>query len=744
MDLYYLFNVLWRRKWVLLLAVFTAIGLTYFLIGLKPSTFKSKAVLATGITATKRIKLSTDDAFVQKYEIISAFSNLKETMKSRTSMRMLSYRLLAHDLLADMLGQKPFRTLPEDAEITFSERDIRFFSNRLYLAQDSLWFFDITKEEDAIYKELSKAYGYDFESLSEHLNIDRVGDTDFLRVEFESESAELCEFAVNNFILLFIRYNMLMQNRDENQAVNFYDDLTRQKKKKVDELTRQLNTFKQGRNIVNMDKQSETVVDQLKDLEVAREEAKKAIAGHKRNIASLNQYLDKEFKKSENAVSLYQLLNEKLEQVQGSIKDLKEDQVENTEFGQDDVLVSKGLERTDLIEDMAKKRVSMPKEEEVALLNSLIELRIKEELSLSLAEESVTSLNEEIERVKENSSDLVLAEANIDLLESQKEIAMQEYLQAFSRLNDARVIAESALNPLTVFEYAQLPEEPEPSKRLLFAAFAGAATGAIGVLFIFLGILFDTSFNSPQQFENLTGVHLIGFINQLKARSLNLQEVFNGQGLNKNLVSYKESLRRIRFAMEQSGSKRFLFTSTQAHSGKTFTILSLAYSLSKKNNKVVVLDTNFKHNNLTQWANLSTSENPLLVEDKEPSYHAKKENRKPKLQVNGEISIIGSRKTGDSPSEIFAGKDFAGFLKALEEQYDYILMEGAALNEYSDSQELIEYADKVIAVFEAEDRLRRADKESIAFLKSLDERFMGGILNQVNLRQLDDVSMYDV
>jgi Mrp family chromosome partitioning ATPase len=302
------------------------------------------------------------------------------------------------------------------------------------------------------------------------------------------------------------------------------------------------------------------------------------------------------------------------------------------------------------------------------------------------------------------------------------------------------VIAESALNPLSVFEYAQIPEEPEPAKRLLFSAFAGAATGAIGVFLIFMTLLFDTSFHSPQQFERLTGVPLLGFINQVKRKKLDLQEVFNGFDNHISINQYKESLRRIRYSIEQSGAKRFLFTSTQPHSGKTFTVLSLAYSLSKKNHRVAVLDTNFKHNNLTRWANTDTKRNPLLTNGRDAFYDEKRDRKKPLLHVNGEISIIGSVLSGDSPSEIFAGKDFEGYLNALEQKYDYILMEGAAMNEYSDSQELVEYAEKVIAVFEAEDRLRRADKESIVFLQSLNDKFMGGILNQVNLKQLDDVS----
>ena len=100
------------------------------------------------------------------------------------------------------------------------------------------------------------------------------------------------------------------------------------------------------------------------------------------------------------------------------------------------------------------------------------------------------------------------------------------------------------------------------------------------------------------------------------------------------------------------------------------------------------------------------------------------------------ISIIGNNGGNESPSEIFAGKDFGKMINALSENYDYIIMEGASLNNYSDSKELIDFADKVIAVFSAESIIKQLDRESIDYLRNLNGKLMGAVLNRINTKEL--------
>jgi Mrp family chromosome partitioning ATPase len=100
------------------------------------------------------------------------------------------------------------------------------------------------------------------------------------------------------------------------------------------------------------------------------------------------------------------------------------------------------------------------------------------------------------------------------------------------------------------------------------------------------------------------------------------------------------------------------------------------------------------------------------------------------------VDIIGNVGANNSPSEIMAGRDFKQMIKSLSERYDCVLMEGPALNDYSDSKELIDYTDKVISVFAADSSLNHHDKDSIKYFKSINGKLMGTVLNKVQFKHL--------
>src|SRR6185312_7590725 len=69
---------------------------------------------------------------------------------------------------------------------------------------------------------------------------------------------------------------------------------------------------------------------------------------------------------------------------------------------------------------------------------------------------------------------------------------------------------------------------------------------------------------------------------------------------NRGSSMFRELLRKLRFEMEFSGKKIFLFTSAKPGEGKTTIIKALAYSLSLSHKKVLIIDTQFPNNTLTR------------------------------------------------------------------------------------------------------------------------------------------------
>src|SRR5690606_29118944 len=214
---------------------------------------------------------------------------------------------------------------------------------------------------------------------------------------------------------------------------------------------------------------------------------------------------------------------------------------------------------------------------------------------------------------------------------------------------------------------------------------------------------------------------------------------------------FKSLLRKFRHEIESMNAKVILFTSPKRKDGKTFTMFSLSYVLSLLDKRVLILDTNFKNNSLSQILGrgqsdlkvLDTKKHKLLVSaqgtEKKEETEFEHENSydliNPTKYKN--IYIVGNSGGGsESPAEILSGRDFTNLVSLLADSFDYVLMEGAALNDYSDTKELVRYADKVVAVFSADTSLKQLDREAIQYFKSLGKKFGGCVLNRVDTKDL--------
>jgi Mrp family chromosome partitioning ATPase len=209
---------------------------------------------------------------------------------------------------------------------------------------------------------------------------------------------------------------------------------------------------------------------------------------------------------------------------------------------------------------------------------------------------------------------------------------------------------------------------------------------------------------------------------------------FNGEDKQRD-DTFRELLRKIRFEIENSGKQIFLFTSTEPQQGKTTIIQALSYSLSLIKKRVLIIDTNFCNNDLT----VLLSAKPVLEK-----FHV---NGKPfelkdvqilvtKTGIEG-VDLIGCEGGDYTPREILPKNHLLNYLSELKKDYDYIFLEGAPLNDFTDTKELIHYSEGIIAVFSSESSLSPADKESIKFFKQKEEKFIGAILNKVQSDNLD-------
>ena len=750
MDIQYFLNILWRRKWLILTAMLVPAVATFIFIDRQEAEYKTNTILAfsAGTVDYTGLDLRGDNPFIQQFQLESGFESLRTLMNSRSSVKMLTYLLLVHDL-EPSANETAFRQPDAEQALHYTKKEI---SRLLDFMKGQLQALDITAENDTIdlmINDIAKAYGYDYKTLTEdHLSITRIGETATLMVEFKSEHPELCAFAVNEFSKKFKEYRQSITTSKDKSQVDFLKDLKDTFEKDLEDKTEQLDGYKKQNNIVDLEAESQSIVSQISELEMQLETERQKVPALKAAIVNYNKYLkdlgttsaitvaDQDLRNLETRPNIINLKKQiqlyQSKWIETGRTDKKLESLINLTRKQLDTELGKFVE-----EYTANKNEEDGDRELNTRERNLLDKRINTESDLLLAEESVRSMEKELNRLYRRKRSLVSTDAYLDNLEGERKIALEQYTEAISKYSEADESYRGTLDPLNIIEYGRVPEEPEPSNKALFSAFSGVVGAALCTMFIFLLAFFDTSLSTPEKFSKFTKLGLIGTLNKIKSKKLDVQKLFLSNGQDEKLSTFKESIRNLRYVIENSKDSTFLFTSTKEDEGKTFIILNLAHSLQLKNKKILLVDTNFKENALTSFSNGSGNEHidSLIEEYKlEEVFHSGQLNKA--FNINN-IEVLKNKGASLSPSEIFAGIDFHTFLDKLTLQYDYVFLEGPSLNKFTDTKELIQYTDKVIAVFAAHSDLKSADKNSIDFLKSLGHKFLGAILNKMDLRDLN-------
>jgi Mrp family chromosome partitioning ATPase len=283
----------------------------------------------------------------------------------------------------------------------------------------------------------------------------------------------------------------------------------------------------------------------------------------------------------------------------------------------------------------------------------------------------------------------------------------------------------------------QPPIKPDPGKTLLIISIAGLSMFFLSILFIIILELLDSTLRTPSIFKKETKLNVLSTVGQIDLENKALEEYFEfspRSDRESNNLPFIENLRKLRYEIERSGKRVILFTSTKAEEGKTTILESVAHTFSRGKKKVLIIDANFSNNSLTR----DFSAKPTLISFcmKTPDSVEKIWNITTATKITN-VDVVGCDEGNYTPSEILPKNNLFEQLENIKKHYDFIFIEGAALNSHADSKELTDFAEGLVVVFSAKNALGETDRESIAFLKHNRSKFIGAVLNQVDEQNLD-------
>lgn len=739
MDLAYLFRVLLKRKWIIIGSAVLAALVAWFLTRNQPKIYMSNARFSTGYAVPDEIRVNDNNYSL--YDADVKFNNAINTWTSPSVMSLLGYTLMLHDLDSS----QPFRRLTAAQKQSAIYRSIdpqaarKVFEEKL----ETMSVLTSYKPEERDLLEYMNLYGYSYKYLSAAVNVYQVQRTDYIEVDCKTENPELSAFIVNNLFEQFIRYYRNIRSTKSQESIDTLQSIMEKKKQEWEDKNKLVGS-EGGEDLAS---ESQSNMDLIAEFERSLNDENEKQTDYSYQLRRINQKLESMGTGTKTSGGLAaDNNNEELIQARNAMNAAYSDYLKTNDKN---TLARYNQLKQEYYNKYKNSSNITAETTGPDGRNDLLEKKNDLEVNIQAGQDKIKDLQSKIAALRANVNSASGKNANVEQLMQEAKLAEKEYFDAKQRYTNALDIGSSSVNNFRQLQVAQPAIEPEPSKRAIIVGMAGVITFMTAALVILFLTYLDSSIRTPGIFSRVVGLRLISMVNFMSLKDKPLKELVTGElkdearGDRSRDNIFRESIRKLRYEIEHSGGKRiFLFTSTQKGQGKTTLVMAVSFSLCMSRKKILIIDTNFSNNDLTVnlhadpiLEKISGQNNSMSLRDKIDAF-SKGITIEP---GGGKLYIIGSQGGDYTPSEILPRENLLTNLPSLLSEFDYIFLEGPPLNDFSDSRELVDYVDGVVAVFSAAHIVKQIDKESVNFFRELNGKFCGSVLNMVDLENVNTI-----
>ncbi len=704
-----------RYKWILILVPITAVVITFFLVENLPQEFNSEAQIATGIIDQSKQVVVNGNQNMDYFKTSQQFSNIIERMKMRRIMSRLSYQLILHDLENPKSSFKPYSKKLDSLSSAQRLEVIAQYKEKL--KKNEVLSIAANYGKYQLYDIIS-SMDYDKGGIEKKLYIYRPDGSDFVNVSYTSNHPDLSAFVVNTLSTEFIRSYGSDVNANQNSSIELLDSLLKKKELSMNQKNASLKDFKMKNGVLNLDKQSETVFNQISQNEDIKAQAIREIQSNQMAIADINRKLRSndissggsstvDNKTIVNIKNQLKIANDAY--IDGNFKLVHKMRVDS---------LTRILDR--LSARMSDDNVTNPQ----ASRQALIQQRLALETSVSQAKGSIRSIDNQLAVLKAKYNTMVPFDAGIQNYERDAELATKDYMTALDTYNQNRTEQNIALK----LQIAQLglPGPALPSKSILYIALAGVSSFSICFLGLVVMFLLDHSINSSKQLQTATKSRVLGSLNHMKNNDLTIRSLWKDHEHNPEFAVYKDLLRSLRFeissAFAKDNTKILGVTSLKANEGKSFIASSLAYAFAMMGSKVLLIGGQVNATN-------SDSKELAINQDFE-AFLVKRE-----IQTEDLITVMNKNSTQTSLLEMQNAVTLRSGFEILRKEFDVIIIDINPLSDINIAKEWLLFTETNIAVFEAGNTITDQDRELVDYIKE-QPGFLGWVINKVKLENV--------
>jgi succinoglycan biosynthesis transport protein ExoP len=351
---------------------------------------------------------------------------------------------------------------------------------------------------------------------------------------------------------------------------------------------------------------------------------------------------------------------------------------------------------------------------------------VRSEYQAALAQEN--SLTAALEQQKSEALSMNRKAIEYNVLERDVESNKQLYNNLLQRAKETGVAGELKSSNIRILDPAERPRNPvTPQKRQnVMLALLGGSLLAGGLVFFFEYL--DSRLKTPDEIRAHLGLAHLGLLPAMDSKDGSYPLLSGGVPAN-----FSESFRAFRtnvlFSSAHEGSKALVVTSTGPGEGKSMVASNLAVSLAQAGQRVLLIDADMR----------KPKAHEIFGAKQEPGLSnvmvgtAKASDAVTKTTVQG-LWVLCAGRTPPNPAELLGSVRFRDFLASLQAHFDWIIIDTPPVMAVTDAALVAHRATGVVFVVGAEMTSRHAAKRALDQLEQVGAKFVGGVLNRVDLK----------
>jgi polysaccharide biosynthesis transport protein len=317
------------------------------------------------------------------------------------------------------------------------------------------------------------------------------------------------------------------------------------------------------------------------------------------------------------------------------------------------------------------------------------------------------------------------------VLEREVESSRQIYESLLQRAKETGVSSELKTSNIRIVDHAERPQAPVSPRKVLnlIGALAGGLLLACGLALFFEYV--DNSLKTPEEVRTYLGLPTLGMVPALNPKTWKGREPLINAGVPPNFAEAFRAMRtNVLFSAADDGARSLVVTSTGPGEGKTMVAANLAIGFAQAGQRVILIDADMRRPRV----------HDMFDQPQEPGLsnlmvgHAVVSATIRKSGVPG-LWLLTAGRIPPNPAELLGSQRFREFIQLISQHFDSVIIDSPPIMAVTDAAVASTAASGLVFVVGAEMTSRHAARAAIEQLQNGHPRFLGAVLNRVELER---------